>query len=340
MAAYLALVACRVDLARGGRTKAIVRARVKLIGMRVLGGVVAGLAMLAGLTVTLAALGAGESPVDLATAKRLLPGNDACESTECLIEHAYRDDPQASALALDLWRSTADVAGVGPEEVMDGGFRGTIHLLPQLPLHQYRKHLAWVVSGTQIMDRFFGQLFPADRAQPRYRWRALQFRFVRSLVKHRPSAYAVGSTVEYNVEGSLNISEGGVRETLFHELFHVNDADHDDWSAAHLRTDYLSILKQCGPSLSVKCLAPYAPNDTLVRGGTFYAFQPNNGDTVHEYAAELAVRYFKEQSELLRSGKLSRRAFKCGPAENARAWQGLVAEFFAGRDLVPPCPKP
>jgi hypothetical protein len=105
-----------------------------------------------------------------------------------------------------------------------------------------------------------------------------------------------------------------------------------------LRSDYQSILKRCGPSLSVKCLAPYAPNGTLVRGGTFYAFQPNNGDTVHEYAAELAVRYFKEQTELLGTGKLSRRAFKCGPAENARAWQSLVVEFFAGRDLVPPCP--
>lgn len=36
--------------------------------------------------------------------------------------------------------------------------------------------------------------------------------------------------------------------------------------------------------------------------------------------------------------KLSRPAFKCGPAENARAWQSLVDEFFAGHDLVPACP--
>ncbi len=296
--------------------------------------------MLSGVFVTPAAFGAdgvSESAVDLAAAKQLLPGNDACESTECLIEHAYRDDPRASALALALWRATGDVAGVGPEEIMDGGFRGTIHLLPQLPLREYRKHLAWVVSGTSAMDRFFEQLFPVTQAQPRYRWRALQFRFVRSLVKHRPSAYAVGWTVEYNVRGSLNLSEQAVRETLFHELFHVNDADHGDWSAAHLRADYASIVHKCSPALSVKCLAPYAPNDTLVRGGTFYAFQPNNGDTVHEYAAELAVRYFKEQSEMLAAGKLTRRAFKCGPAENARAWHSLVTEFFAGRDWVPPC---
>jgi hypothetical protein len=35
--------------------------------------------------------------------------------------------------------------------------------------------------------------------------------------------------------------------------------------------------------------------------------------------------------------KLSLRAFKCGPPENARAWQAVVSEFFDGRDLVPPC---
>ena len=76
----------------------------------------------------------------------------------------------------------------------------------------------------------------------------------------------------------------------------------------------------------------------MVRGGTYYAFQPNNGDAVHEYAAELAVRYFKEQSRDAATRASSRaRAFKCGPAENARAWQALVDEFFAGRDLVPAC---
>jgi hypothetical protein len=37
------------------------------------------------------------------------------------------------------------------------------------------------------------------------------------------------------------------------------------------------------------------------------------------------------------AGKLSQRAFKCGPPENARAWRALVDEFFAGRDLVPAC---
>jgi hypothetical protein len=219
---------------------------------------------------------------------------------------------------------------------MDGGFRGTIHLVPQLPIQGYRKHLSWVVAATHSMDKFFEALFVSQPA-PVYRWHSLQFRFVRSLNKHRPSAYATGWTVEYNVEGSLNLDATAVRETLFHELFHLNDAAHGEWSAQHLRRDYDAILQKCRVKPSVKCLTPFAPNDTMVRGGTFYAFQQNNGDTVQEYAAELAVRYFKEESQMLAQGKLSRRAFKCGPAENARAWRGLIEEFFAGRDLVPPC---
>ena len=97
-------------------------------------------------------------------------------------------------------------------------------------------------------------------------------------------------------------------------------------------------MKKCGTKST--CLAPFAPNDTKVRAtGTYYAFQPNNGDAVHEYAAELAVRYFKEQT---RDGRAPRscRALRSSAdlPENARAWQALVDEFFAGHDLVPRCP--
>ena len=80
-----------------------------------------------------------------------------------------------------------------------------------------------------------------------------------------------------------------------------------------------------------------SPNDTLVRGGTYYSFQPGNG--VREYAAELGLRYYREQRAALAVGrptsKISR--FKCGPPANARAWAVLRDELFAGVDVVPPC---
>jgi hypothetical protein len=218
---------------------------------------------------------------------------------------------------------------------MDGGFRGTIELVPQLPTGAYRKHLVWVGASMRAIDAWFTALF-ADHPAPRYRWRALALRFVRSIGKRTPSAYAFDWTIAYNVEGSLLTSAAGVEETLFHELFHLNDQAHGDWSASALQRDYDAIVAKCGTA--VRCLAPFAPNTTKVRAtGTYYAFQPNNGNVVHEYAAELAVRYYREQREMLRANKLSRPAFKCGQPENARAWAALVDEFFAGRDLTPGC---
>lgn len=259
----------------------------------------------------------------------------SCTDIECMLAEAYAKDEKAHALALDLFRDLGHVAGVGPEEIMEGGYRGKIKLVPQLPTGDYRKHLEWTQASLRAIDRFFAELYP-KQSWPSYRWRALQLRFVRSPGKRTPSAYAFGWVIEYNVNGSLLTTPSGVHETIVHELFHLNDFDHGDWSAKTLQTDYDAIVRKCGTKTT--CLAPYAPNRTKVRAtGTYYAFQPNNGNGVHEYAAELAVRYFREQGQMMRSNKLDKPAFKCGPPENARSWDALVNEFFAGRDLVPPC---
>lgn len=249
---------------------------------------------------------------------------------------AYDKDPKAKAIAKTLFDSFGLVTKVGDDEVMDGGFRGKIHLVPQLPTGSYLRHLVWVAAAMTSIDAFLAEIKPS----PKYRWRDLTIHFVRSVKKRTPSAYATGWSITHNVSGSLLTSERGVRETYFHELFHLNDFDHGDWSGKTLTADYQAILKKCGTTgaKAVKCLAPFAPNDTKVRAtGTYYAFQPDNGDSVHEYAAELALRYFKEQSAMRTATKLPGKAFKCGPAENARAWNALVAEFFGGHDLVPAC---
>jgi hypothetical protein len=297
------------------------------------------LAVLLALAVPVAGLAETAAPAVSFDDARTLLGADAktpCTTTECLLERAYTSDAKAKALALTLYRDAGHVAGVGPEEVMDGGYRGKIRLVPQLPLGKHRKHLEWTSGALRAIDRFFADLYAQHATAPNYRWRALSLRFVRSVGKRTPSAYAFGWTIEYNVEGSLLTSAPGVLETLFHELFHLNDFAHGDWSAKTLQTDYDAIVARCGTKSA--CLAPYAPNTTKVRAtGTYYAFQPNNGNGVHEYAAELAVRYFREQSQMLNKGKLERPAFKCATPENARAWQAMVDEFFAGRDLVPSC---
>ncbi len=271
--------------------------------------------------------------------------DNACKNADeqlairCLIEKRYEQDPSAQSLALALFDHSGNIAGVEREHMMDGGFRGAIHIVPEWPLRQYRKHLDWVKASADDFIVFFDKLGAKSEKTIRYRHRAIAYKFLRSVNRRTPSAYASEWSIGYNVSGSLHASVDAVRETLFHEIFHLNDADHPvgstSWSAHTLRKIQNAILAQC--STRITCLTPYAPMPTMVRGGTYYAFQPNNGDAVHEYAAELATRYYREHRAILRGEKLPARPFKCGPRENAEAWKLLVDEFFGGIDLVPAC---
>lgn len=256
----------------------------------------------------------------------------------CLLRVRFAGDEAARELAIGFYDELGSVTGIIREHDMDGGWRGQIHLVPELPTGQYRKHLQWVKSGFEDIDAFFAALQarrPKD-SRARYRHRALAFRFLRSVGRTTPSAYAQGWNVSYNVSGSLHANADAVRETLFHEVFHSNDGDHGggvgQWSERALAPIVDAILQKCG--YKTPCLTPYAPGTTMVRGGTYYAFQKGNG--VGEYAAELATRYYLEHRAVLRGERPSKGAFKCGPPENARAW-GLIADEFFGVDLTPAC---
>jgi hypothetical protein len=272
----------------------------------------------------------------------LLPGDPrpACETSEraprvhCLIAARFASDMSAAKIATDLFDRTGDVAGVLAPETMEGGFRGKLHLVPALPIGKERAHLEWVNAAARDFDAFFDGLARASPGTPRYVWRGLAIRFMRSVAARTPSAYASGWTIAYNVDGSLNKSSDAVRELLFHENFHLNDEDHGDWSVHALRALYDGILAECGTRM--RCLGPFTPTDMTVIGGTYYAFQPDNGDGVREYAAELALRYYREQRAVLRHSPSPNR-FKCGREENAHAWKLLVDEFFGGIDLTPAC---
>ena len=307
------------------------------------------------------------APIHPERAFALPPAGECHDDLRCLVEHAYASDDKARALALALFDETGDVAGSDHESTMDGGFRGILHITPALPTGDVRVQLERVVSAARDFESFFAKAYPAG-APDTYRYRELTFRFFRSssgpraheVERTTPSAYAIGPrpmpqrpdddisfSLAYNVKGSLLNSDTGVRETIFHEVFHMNDASHGDWSPRALHADYDAIVKKCGAMNAAggtaltsidACLTPYAPNDTMVRGGTFYAFEPNNGLPVREYAAELALRWYKEHRALQRHEQLpTGRAFKCGPPENRRAWDAIVKEFFS-LDLVPPCP--
>jgi len=268
----------------------------------------------------------------------------------CLYDERYRGDPRAANAAYALFTELGIVAGVESAHTMNGGYRGMIRILPAVPLGEDRKHLEWVSAALHDFDRFFVELAAAAktaaeaRPQPatgggkvtpkRYRFKPLTLRFMRSAAPARtPAAYARDWDIAYNFVGTLNVSADAVRETMFHEIFHLNDAARGDWSPAALGPMFDVGAKKCGTS--IPCLAPYTPNDTIVRGGTYYSYQPGNG--VREYAAELALRYYREQRAALRHIQPMPKRFKCGPPENVRAWNAMKDEFFDGVDVVPPC---
>lgn len=250
------------------------------------------------------------------------------EQISCLIAARYAKDPLAAKAALALYAHSGTVMGVLPEQNFDGGYRGKLHLVPHLPVGPDRKHLEWAALALEDFDAFFTGL----GGKPNYRWRALDFRFFESVKRRTPSAFAVDWAVAYNVSGSLFGSEAGVRGTLFHEVFHLNDQGHGNWSSRALGGIYDRIVRKCGTD--TKCLEPYTPDSIKVRGGTYYDFQPGNG--VGEYAADIARRYYAEHRALLKKEKAIT-PFKCRAAENALAWGLVVHEFFDSVDLVPEC---
>jgi hypothetical protein len=276
--------------------------------------------------------------------------SEACASmvgeakTRCAIDARWAGDTKAQSLANELWAKWRIIPGVDVAHTMDGGYRGNIRLAPAVPINDQRKHIEWIVAAMRDMELFFDDLAREGGGKKptkkRYRWRPIELRFMKSLDgKRTPSAYAHDWTVAWNLEGSLHTSIDAVRETLVHEIFHLNDRAHgsakgvDWWSPNALGKEFDFAVQKCGTAIS--CLTPFTPNETIVRGGTYYSYQPGNG--VVEYAAELALRYYREQRAVMR--KLPKvKPFKCGPAQNARAWEAMRDEYFDGIDLVPSCP--
>jgi hypothetical protein len=261
---------------------------------------------------------------------------DATDRPACLIALRYAKDPAAAKVAQRLYDTMGTVAGLTPEQDFDGGFRGIIHLVPDLPVGPLRVHLEWVAKAFDEFDAILGRL-AQESPNLAYRYKSMELGFCRSVKRRTPAAWADGWSLNYNTAGTLNGSADQVRELMFHEVFHSNDAAHRQWSRTALMPVYSAIIGKCGTKKA--CLEPWAPVETVTKG-TYYAFLPANG--VHEYAAELASRYLREQRTIVQGGKVTR-PFKCRTPENAMAWSLLKAEFFGNADLVPECsasPRP
>jgi hypothetical protein len=250
----------------------------------------------------------------------------------CLLGLRYADDAAAKELALTLYAETGSLAGLLPEETSDDGRGGKVHLLPARPIGQNRDHLTWIIDAFRDYQRFLAGVAAQAQAPVNFRDRPVDLRFFYSEKGGNPSAFAVKRNIGYNLFGTLNVTDAAVRDTLFHEIFHLNDSRRGDWSAKALAPILEQILARCGQKNT--CLAPYAPTDTLIQG-SYYAFIRQPG--AREYAAEIALRYYREHRLVIEKKPLPVKAFKCGPPENLTAWRLVADEFFGGVDLVPAC---
>lgn len=282
---------------------------------------------------------AAERVLFLATHLRTTDLREACPKTldevpriRCLISLRYADESDAKKWALTLYAETGSLAGLLPEETNQDGKGKKVRLEPARPIGKNKEHLIWIVDAMREYARFFQELSKRQIKPIVLQDRPLDFRFFYTQEGGTPSAFAVGRNIGYNLRGTVNVHGEAVRDTLFHEIFHLNDVWQDNFSARLLAPIEARILAKCKGNL--KCLAPYAPTDTTMNGKPYAFVDDGKGK---EYAAELALRYFREQRLLIDGKPLPIPAFKCGPPENKEAMALLVETFFGGVDLVPEC---
>lgn len=275
-------------------------------------------------------------------------GDDAClgacpealgaaRQVECLLGFRFGSDPDALALALALYREKGTLAGVDARASIESFHGREEPLFPALPLGSQRYHLAWIRSSLESFDALLGAVAARAAKPVFFEPRPTGVVFFRTAAPAYPSQYSLDDIIGYNLVGPLQADPRDMRETLFHELFHLNDSRDDLWSERVLRSLFDSLVARC--SGDHDCLTPFAPHDTVVPDGTYYAFDEASGN-VREYAAEVAVRYLVESESALSGEERARwgSPFKCRTEENRTAWSLIVAEFFGDVDLTADCP--
>jgi len=267
----------------------------------------------------------------------------ACPSTlppkdhaECLIEFRFAHDAEALDLARALYAKTGVLPGVDTSKSQSTYAGENVTTKPALPLGDDRQHLAWIIASFERYDEVFSALAAQAPAPIDFSLRPDAFVFFRTETRTYPSAWGQGGVVGYNLDGPLHTSERDVLETLFHELFHLNDERRGGWSASALGDVFEGIIRRCGAD--DECLGGFAPYDTRVPDGTYYPFDERTRD-VREYGAELALRWYLEHEAMLKGSPLEP-PFKCGPDENHVVWERITNDFFGGLDLTRACERP
>lgn len=256
------------------------------------------------------------------------------EHADCLLRYRFGTDERALGLARAL-ASHGTLIGVETRGEIEG-YRGeTVELIPALPLGDHAHHLDWIRGSLVHYDGFLRSIAVHATKPIAFAAKPDGFVFFRTNEGTYPSAFCAGGFIAYNLDGPLHAERRTMHETLFHELFHLSDQRAGDWSEDALEEIFDAIVDRCDDDHA--CYEPYAPHESLVEDGTFYAFDARTR-SVREYAAEIALTYFLEHEALFAGTPRPGPPFKCRAPENAVAWRRLVDTFFGGVDLTRRCP--
>lgn len=258
----------------------------------------------------------------------------AREHADCLLRYRFGSDERALGLARALSRD-GTLIGVETRGEIEG-YRGEIvELIPALPLGEQAHHLDWIRGSLVHYEGFLRSIAEHTTKPVAFGAKPDGFVFFRTNEATYPSAFCAGGFIAYNLDGPLHAERRTMHETLFHELFHLNDERAGTWSETELEDIFDAIVERCEDDHA--CYEPYAPHESVVEDGTFYAFDARTR-SVREYAAEIALTYFLEHEALFAGTPRSGLPFKCRAPENALAWRRLVDTFFGGVDLTRRCP--
>jgi len=287
----------------------------------------------------------------------------ACESfaspstrARCLIDFRFSADHEARLLARALYEHSHVLPAISPRVEIEG-YRGTrVAILPATPIDKQRHHLRWLRRSLDSFESFISEVSARAPRKVTFDVRPEVIVFFRTAGSSYPSAFVDGRAISYNLDGPLHRRWRDMHETLFHELFHVNDGQRDNWSEQQLVGVFDAILDRCSASSakgvgSERCFRPFAPypfsaskartdpGAAATAHDALYAFDERTRE-VREYAAEVALRYFLEHERIFNHEEPIRPPFKCLNALNARAWTLMADEFFGGLDLAPRCSPP
>ena len=259
---------------------------------------------------------------------------EACADIECLIENAYaKRSPRRRRSRSRCTANSGSVAGVGPDEIMDGGYRGKIHLVPQLPTGEYRKHLEWVARrARRSIDEFFAKLYDKQPAPELSLARAPAA--VRALGR-QAHAERVRDRLARRVQrrGLAAHDRDGVRETSSTSCSTPTTARTATGRRKTLQKDYDAIVAKC-PARTIKCLAPYAPNDTEGRAAARTTRSSRTTATASTSTLPSSpCGTGRSRSEMLAKGKLAQAAVQVRPRRE-RAGRGRRSSTSSSRGVI------